>query len=58
MESQILSLYRNAINEGATSFDIPMDICQSKTEIRRIFRKYNISVNIEKNWGFYTVKML
>lgn len=58
MESQILALYRDAKNEAATSFDIPMDICQSETEIRRIFRKYNISVNIEKNWGSYTVKML
>lgn len=58
MESQILALYRDAKNEAATSFDIPMDICQSETEIRKIFRKYNISVNIEKNWGSYTVKML
>lgn len=58
MESQILSLYRNAINEGATSFDIPMDICQSETEIRKTFRKYNISVDVVKGWGIYTVTIL
>ncbi len=58
MESQILSLYRNAINEGATSFDIPMDICQSETEIRKTFRKYNISVDVYQNWTSYTVKIL
>ena len=58
MESQILALYRDAKNEAATSFDIPMDICQSETEIRKTFRKYNISVDVVKGWGIYTVAIL
>jgi hypothetical protein len=58
MESQILALYRDAKNEAATSFDIPMDICQSETEIRKTFRKYNISVDVYQNWTSYTVKIL
>ena len=43
MESQILALYRDAKNEAATSFDIPMDICQSETEIKNIFKKISYS---------------
>ncbi|MHB9648356.1 hypothetical protein ACX9VS_02960 [Weissella paramesenteroides] len=58
MESQILALYRDAKNEAATSFDIPMDICQSKTEIKNIFKKYHIPVDVEKGWGIYTVAIL
>lgn len=58
MGSQILALYRDAKNEAATSFDIPMDICQSETEIRKTFRKYNISVDVYQNWTSYTVKIL
>ena len=58
MESQILALYRDAKNEAATSFDIPMDICQSETEIKNIFKKYHIPVDVEKGWGIHTVAII